>query len=115
MIENDEENLPRRERTRRETLDAVTTIVFAVTLSRFLHDGTAAAIRAVDAFKEVGLDSFFIGTAKFSGRNENVMLGDTLAGKLDIILSQTGFGDYVEDTGPIWSMTLTLRDLLKNA
>ena len=83
--------------------------------SILVTNGALLAPKLIRQFKEVGLDSFFIGTAEFSGRNENVMLGDTLAGKLDIILSETGFGDYVEETEPIWSMTLTLRDLLKNA
>jgi hypothetical protein len=114
VIEENEDSLPNYEKTRKDALDEITTVVFVVILSRFLHDGTEAAKRAVDAFKEVGLDSFFIGSAEFSGRNENVMLGEVLAKKLDDILLHAGIESHLITQYNIPSMALELRDHLKH-
>ncbi len=113
VVEEEEEGLPRRFRIGRDGIDSITTIIFAVTLSRFLHDGTRAAIRAVDAFEEVGMKSFSIGSAEFSERNENVMLGENLGQLVDKIIDDEGLSALLAGTESIAAMTITLREALK--
>ncbi|MEQ1763858.1 MAG: hypothetical protein ABL984_12030 [Pyrinomonadaceae bacterium] len=45
-------------------------------------EGSRAAKNAVDTFRELGIPGFQIGSAYFSGRNEEVVRGDRLAKEL---------------------------------
>ena len=55
-------------------------VILIFLLRKFFIEGTEAAIKAVDTFKELGVDEGFqIGSKHFEGRNENVMQGYKLA------------------------------------
>ena len=59
-----------------------TLVIFIILLRQFFSEGSNAAIQAVDTFKEVGVDSFQIGSKVFQDRNENVLQGRLLADQL---------------------------------
>src|SRR6478672_7951226 len=49
-------------------------VILIFLLRKFFVEGTEAAIKAVDTFKELGVEEGFqIGSKHFEGRNENVM------------------------------------------
>ncbi len=54
-------------------------LVFIFVTRRIFNEGSTAAKSAVDVFKELDVREFYLGNTKFSGRNENVVMGDTLA------------------------------------
>lgn len=55
-------------------------VILIFLLRKFFIEGTEAAIKAVDTFKELGIEEGFqIGSKHFEGRNENVMQGYKLA------------------------------------
>lgn len=50
-------------------------LVFIFQINRFFIEGSEAAKKAVDTFKELEVDGFYIGGSYFSDRNENVLQG----------------------------------------
>ncbi|NOZ45841.1 MAG: hypothetical protein GXO79_03575 [Chlorobi bacterium] len=58
------------------------TVVFVFLLNKLFNDGSKAAKHAVDTFKDLDVDGFYIGSNFFSGRNEKVMQGEIIAKKL---------------------------------
>ena len=90
-------------------LQRIQIVTFVKTLDEFLRDGTEAAIRSVDAFSELGVKGFQIGTERFEGRNEAVMRGDNLSQRLrrtiedpellSVIESRQTLRDVVIDLG----------------
>lgn len=63
-------------------LQRIQMATFLKTLDEFLRDGTEAAIRSVDAFLELGVEGFQIGSERFEGRNDAVMRGANLSQRL---------------------------------
>jgi len=59
-------------------VDECTCVCYIFSLKQFFREGTDAAIKAVDTFKEFNVDGFNIGNKRFEGRNNNVMEGQTL-------------------------------------
>jgi len=57
-------------------------VSFVFFFRKFLLEGSDAAKKAVDTFKDLDQDGFYIGTNFFSERNEKVMQGDLLAESL---------------------------------
>lgn len=57
-------------------------VIFIFLLKRFFTEGSNAAKKAVDVFKELDIEGFQIGSKYFSERNENVIEGDKLADAL---------------------------------
>lgn len=58
-------------------------LVLSIFLMRkFFADGTKLAIEAVDVFFKLNLEGFSVGSVEYSGRNENVMMGQILSEKL---------------------------------
>ncbi len=66
----------------REIINEASYVVFVFLLNKFFIEGTKSAQKAVDTFKELNVNEFFIGSKNFSGRNENVMRGKNLSIKL---------------------------------
>jgi Fe-S oxidoreductase len=66
----------------KDIVDEATLLTFIFVTRKVLMEGTEAAKNAVDTLKSIGVKEFYLGKAKFSGRNENVMQGERLAGKL---------------------------------
>ncbi|MGV8139254.1 MAG: hypothetical protein AB2L20_29015 [Mangrovibacterium sp.] len=62
--------------------DEASTVIFLFLINKFFTEGAKAARQAVDTFKELGVDGFFIGRNYFSERNENVKQGDDISEKL---------------------------------
>lgn len=58
------------------------TIVFLFLLNKFFVEGANAAKQAVDIFRELNVQGFYIGSNYFSGRNENVTQGDRISERL---------------------------------
>lgn len=62
--------------------EEASTVVFLFLLNKFFTEGAKAARQAVDTFKELGVDGFYIGGNYFSERNEKVIQGDIIARRL---------------------------------
>lgn len=62
--------------------EEASTVVFLFLLNKFFTEGAKAARQAVDTFKELGVDGFFIGGNYFSERNEKVIQGDKISENL---------------------------------
>lgn len=62
--------------------EEASTIVFLFLLNKFFTEGSKAARQAVDIFKDLGVDGFFIGGNYFSERNEKVIQGDKISENL---------------------------------
>lgn len=58
------------------------TVVFLFLIYKLFKEGAKAARQAVDTFKELGVDGFYIGGNYFSERNEKVTQGDSISQKL---------------------------------
>lgn len=80
-ISNEEEKKGELRRMK-EVVDEATLLLFIFVTRRFFEEGSEAAKRAVDIFKELGVNEFYLGSTKFEGRNENVLMGEVLANKL---------------------------------
>ncbi|MGZ0017750.1 hypothetical protein [Yeosuana sp. AK3] len=57
-------------------------VVFIFLLNKFFNDGSKAAKHAVDTFKGLNVEGFYIGNNYFSDRNDKVMQGEIIAKKL---------------------------------
>lgn len=82
---------PKKRKEREEKMklltDEASLYVFIYVVRKTLTEGSRAAKDAVDVFKSLGVNGFRLGRAEFSGRNENVMLGENLANKMNKKLS----------------------------
>lgn len=54
-------------------------IVYIYLLNKFFKEGSSAAKSAVDTFKELNIEGFYIGQNYFSGRNNKVLQGERIA------------------------------------
>lgn len=66
----------------KDIADEASLVVLILLLRKFFNEGSNSAIKAVDLFKELGVDGFQIGSKYFTERNENVMEGELLAESL---------------------------------
>lgn len=66
----------------KEVVDEATLLIFIFVTKKIFIEGSNAAKNAVDTLRELGVKEFYLGDAKFAGRNENVVLGDKLADRL---------------------------------
>ena len=73
----DDERL--RDSLKQEAIQRIQILAFLKMLQDFFREGSQAAMRAVDAFAELGVKSFQIGSEAFEGRNSSVTRGDRLA------------------------------------
>lgn len=93
-------------------LDEATLVVFFFLVKRTFEDGSAAAKRAVDTFKSLGVERFNIGNITYEGRNTNVVMGDHLATSLmnsikdDKIFSIVSNSKYISQIIDIYRNTL---------
>lgn len=70
----------------KEEVDELAKLLFLFGMYKFFTEGTQAAIKAVDVFKEIDIPGFSVGGDIFEERNKNVMRGETLAkGMLDAV------------------------------
>lgn len=81
-IKNAEERKKRIEKMKRIAEEA-SVFVFIYVLKKTFVEGSMAAKNTVDIFKDLGVDGFRLGTTEFVDRNENVVMGDNLAKKMD--------------------------------
>ncbi len=58
------------------------TVVILFLINKFFTEGAKAARQAVDTFKELGVEGFYIGGNYFSERNEKVIQGDIISKRL---------------------------------
>jgi len=65
-----------------EQRQVIQVTVFIIAVARFFRDGTRAAGMATAEFEELGSPGFAVGRTVFEGRNDNVMMGETLAQEL---------------------------------
>lgn len=74
----------RREQYRRFRIvsEEAALMVFIFELNRFFLEGSKAAKNAVDTFRELQVEGFYIGKTLFKDRNENVMMGEKIAESL---------------------------------
>jgi len=79
IIAEQEESLPVGRHLRSEEVDLVKLIAFCYAATRLFREGSSAARSAVDELALFEIPGFQIGSVLFHERNENVMLGDTLA------------------------------------
>lgn len=68
--------------------DEASLLVFIFVLKKIFSEGSRAAKDTVDMLKELGIEGFSLGKTFFSGRNENVILGDILSSKLLSLLDK---------------------------
>lgn len=66
----------------KELVDEATVLVFIFVTRQIFTEGSRAAKETVDILKELGVNEFYLGSKKFTKRNENVILGDNLAQEL---------------------------------
>jgi hypothetical protein len=63
----------------RDDVHMIQAVAFIYSIDSFFRDGTRAAAKAVDEFSRLGVTGFMIGNTAFTGRNDNVMLGENLS------------------------------------
>jgi hypothetical protein len=62
----------------KQIADEATLVAFIFLTKQLFSEGSNAAKKAVDAFKELEIDGFYIGSTFFQGRNPNVLRGERL-------------------------------------
>jgi hypothetical protein len=62
--------------------EEASTLVFLFLLNKFFLEGAKAAKQAVDTFKDLNVDGFYIGGNYFSERNDKVIQGDKISQQL---------------------------------
>lgn len=62
--------------------DEAATLVFLFLINKFFVEGAKAARQAVDTFKELNVEGFYIGRNYFSERNDKVIQGDKISEQL---------------------------------
>lgn len=95
------EEQPKRRPLSKDTVRQIQTIVFIKTLDEFLREGSNAAIRAVDLFRDLGVDGFRLGTQDFVGRNEAVMRGSVLADRLRLAVADEPLRRFIASERPL--------------
>jgi Fe-S oxidoreductase len=68
-------------------VDEATLLVFIFVTRKVFIEGSNTAKEAVDILKELGVNEFYLGKAKFAERNENVMMGERLSERLLLSLN----------------------------
>ena len=68
--------------------DEASLLSFIFVTKKIFKEGSQAAKDAVDILAKLDVNEFFLGRTCFSGRNENVILGDVLAEKLMSVLGE---------------------------
>ena len=63
----------------KEEVDELAKLLFLFGMYKFFYEGTQAAVKAVDIFREIDIPGFSVGRDIFEKRNENVMRGERLA------------------------------------
>ncbi len=66
----------------KEISNEASIVVFIFLLNKFFIDGSKAAKHAVDTFKDLNVEGFYIGSNYFAERNEKVIQGEIIAKKL---------------------------------
>lgn len=73
----------RRELARIKSIsDEASALVMLFLLNKFFTEGSNAAKQAVDIFKQLDVEGFYIGQNYFSGRNDKVVQGDIISREL---------------------------------
>lgn len=82
IVDEEQVHMPRRNRLKRQQIELLQTLVFVHVLNDLFKETTAAAMRTVMTFEELGVSGFSVGQTDFVGRNENVMRGERLSEQL---------------------------------
>lgn len=94
-------------------VDEATLLVFIFVTRKVFIEGSNTAKEAVDILKELGVNEFYLGKAKFSERNENVMMGEKLSERLLLSLNPE-MRDLVLDSNYIYQILDRYKKLTKN-
>jgi len=84
--------------------DEASLLAFIFVTKKIFSEGAQAAKDAVDIFAKLDVNEFYLGTTCFSGRNENVILGDMLAEKLMVTLGNDA-RKLIEDKNYLFEIT----------
>ncbi len=113
VVQEREGNLPRERRLRSEDLGTIKLAVFIYALQEFLREGSAAAVKAVDEFEDLGIPGFQVGSSLFVGRNENVVRGYELAEALRKAVSDPAILSAIDRTSRMRDLILDLMRLVR--
>lgn len=115
IIDEEERTKAARFKLNRDRVQLIQLVVFIYCLDDFLREGTNAARGAVQGLSRIGLDGFSVGSNEFSGDNENVTRGETLANHLKAVVSKMELFASLPDGLGITQLTRTLIKEIKNA
>jgi hypothetical protein len=87
----DKEMRKEKMKNMRRLSDEAALLVFIFDVHNYLEEGTRDAELSVDTLKSLGVNGYKIGSSLFSERNENVMMGQTLA---DEMIRQLGGEEF---------------------
>jgi hypothetical protein len=88
------------------------TVVFIFLLNKFFNDGSKAAMHAVDTFKDLNVEGFYIGSNYFSDRNDKVMQGEIIAKKLIDSLGESPAKKIVLESNYVYQILDEYRNFI---
>jgi len=114
IVDEQETGIPKKDRLRREELQAIRYVVLIYMLNRIFLEGARTAREAVDELALHGIPELVIGRTRFAGRNENVMLGDRLSGQLKELCSGLGLDDLLKERYSVRELVLRLMGRVRD-
>jgi hypothetical protein len=114
VIDEDEREVADVVRTSKTSLDAITTVVTAMAVARFLRDGSEAAKRAVSAFKQLGVRELRIGRMVLSDDSPMIVTGEKLAFQIESILESVNVPEHILKNESLGGAALLLRTHIRN-
>lgn len=92
--------------------EEASTLVFLFLLNKLFLEGAKAAKQAVDTFKGLNVDGFYIGGNYFSGRNEKVIQGDKISEQLIAAIQDEKARNLVTQSKYIYEILDEYRKLI---
>ena len=108
ILSEEQESLPRIMHLSFEEIETVKLVAFTYSVQRLFREGTAAARHAVEELKRFDIPGFQVGNTLFSGQNESVMLGESLAEDLMQCFAGTKYSQLIKSSDK-------LTELVKNS
>jgi len=102
------EEIGLKDKLSRDDVQAIQLAAFVYGLEEFLREGSRAASRATAAFADLGVSGFTVGREYFSGRNEAVMRGETLANALVEVMQGRALPDTVGRPASLRALVISL-------
>lgn len=92
--------------------EEASTLVFLFLLNKLFLEGAKAAKQAVDTFKGLNVDGFYIGGNYFSGRNDKVIQGDKISEQLIATIQDEKARNLVTQSKYIYEILDEYRKLI---